>query len=103
MSRFSNFSALGAAEPAGQDDQGHLANGQARQPMQRNDQPQQWPRCARTDRFQGQRAAGRPRNLDAASHVETLHTQPVLGFLFNQRGGLGTAALPPCDWEVSQD
>ena len=42
-------------------------------------------------------------SLDAASHVETLRTQPVLGFLFNQRGGLGTAALPPCDWEVSQD
>jgi hypothetical protein len=28
-------------------------------------------------------------NLDAASHVETLRTHPVLGFLFNQRGGSG--------------
>ena len=26
-------------------------------------------------------------HLDAASHVETLRTHPVLGFLFNQRGG----------------
>ena len=42
-------------------------------------------------------------NLDAASHVETLRTHPVLGVLFNQRGGLGPAALPPCDLEGSQD
>ena len=32
-------------------------------------------------------------NLDAASHVETLRTHPVLGFLFNQRGGLGPATV----------
>ena len=32
-------------------------------------------------------------NLDAASHVETLRTHPVLGFLFNQRGGLDPAAV----------
>jgi hypothetical protein len=32
-------------------------------------------------------------NLDAASHVDTLRTHPVLGFLFNQRGGLGPAAV----------
>ena len=42
-------------------------------------------------------------SLNAASHVETLRTQPVLGFLFNQRGGLGPAALPLCDLEGSQD
>ena len=43
MSRFFNFSAPGAADPAGQDNQGHLANAQARQPLQRYSQPQQWP------------------------------------------------------------
>ena len=32
-------------------------------------------------------------NLDAASHVETLRTHQVLGFLFNQRGGLGPTAV----------
>ena len=42
-------------------------------------------------------------SLDAATHVETLRTQPVLGFLFSQRGGLGPAALPPSDLEGSQD
>ena len=34
---------------------------------------------------------------------EPLRTHPVLGVLFNQRGGLGPAALPPCDLEGSQD
>ena len=32
-------------------------------------------------------------NLNAASYGENLRTHPVLGFLFNQRGGLGPAAV----------
>ena len=43
MSSFFSSSALGAADPAGQDNQGHLANGQGRQPLQRYCQQQQWP------------------------------------------------------------
>ena len=31
-------------------------------------------------------------NLDAADHIESLRTHPVLSFLFNQRGGLGPVA-----------
>jgi hypothetical protein len=38
-------------------------------------------------------ALGDHGSLDAASHVESLRTHPVLGFLFNQRGGLGPAAV----------
>jgi len=43
MNRFFNSSALGAADPAGQGDQGQMANGQGRQPLKRYSQPQQWP------------------------------------------------------------
>ena len=32
-------------------------------------------------------------NLDAADHIESLRTHPVLSFLFNQRGGLGPATV----------
>ena len=107
MSRFFNFSALGAADPAGHGDQGHLANVQGRQPLQRYSQQQHWPNQdpgTDADPLDGTYAAGdHDDDLDAASHGETLRTQPVLGVLFNQRGGLGPAALPPCDWEGSQD
>ena len=75
MNRFFNSSALGAADPAGQGDQGQMANAQGRQPLQHYNQPQQWPnqdQSTDTDPLDGVDPAG-----DHDDDLETDDDLPV--------------------------